>query len=135
MAHKIGLEPIDQIRLETIIVELTFNALRHGGRATVTLECVERDGLGGKVQSGLQITVRDHSLHRVDLAKVLAGKRDLSGTDMRLSVHQLVPEFAIDSVAGHGTRVSVRTWAHSRDLPPGGTLAETGARVHQPVIA
>jgi serine/threonine-protein kinase RsbT len=125
MATRIGFAYTDQIRLETIIVELTSHALRQGSEGTVTLRCVERNGLpGGEVQLGLEVVVGDYNSNAVDLAKMLAGKEGVYGEKGASvsSVRQLADEFVINSMVGRGTRMCVRKWgrAHSAITPRSG---------------
>ncbi len=120
MATKIGFEYTDQIRLETLIVEMISHAFREGNEGTVTLRCVERTSLpGGEPQLGLEIMVGDDNSGAVDLAKILAGKESAwndRGTNVS-SVRQLADEFAIDSVTGRGMRMYVRKWARPNAAP------------------
>lgn len=127
LADKVGFEHVDQTRLETIIAELTRNALTHGGGGTITLRRLECDGAlkeasqalaksGG--QCGLEITVEDHGPGIADLAQALAGGHSTSGgLGVGIpSVRRLADEFSIDSAPGRGTRVRACKWVRLAQL-------------------
>ncbi|MBN1890518.1 MAG: hypothetical protein JW850_21170 [Thermoflexales bacterium] len=136
MVDKVGFKHVDRLQLETIIIELSFNALRHGSEGTLSLSCLERVATPidsafptlnpssspaalagsepGETQLGLEISVGNHRSGVIDLAKVLAGRGDSLGSvnlQQILSVCQLGDEFAIDNQPGHGIHVSVRKWS------------------------
>ncbi len=136
MVDKVGFKHVDRLQLETIIIELSLNALRHGSEGTITLNCLERvappvdsafprtnpgsytatfaGSEPSEMQLGLEVTVGNHHSGVIDLAKVLAGRGGSpGGTELQqmLSVCQLGDEFVIDSQTGRGVHVSVRKWS------------------------
>lgn len=118
MAHEIGLDYTDLVRLETVIVGLASGALQREQECTVTLRRVERpypphgNGPAPHRQLGLEVIVKDHDLGVADLAGALAGNGDAAaGPGPIAFLPQLADEFAIDSLNGRGMRVRVCQWA------------------------
>ena len=137
MASQIGFDRADQTRLETIIAELTRNAMRYGGGGTLTLQRLERDDLpAGEVQLGLQVTVEDWGPGIANLAQVLAGRSEephpaasettqagSGGLGVGIAVvRRLADEFAIESMPGRGTRVRACKWRRKIAERPDGKI-------------
>jgi serine/threonine-protein kinase RsbT len=123
MAGKVGFERADWTRLETIIMALSFGALRYGDGGTITLRCVERTrtgiaagGLPTDLQPGLEIVVMDRAPCAIDLAQVLAERCDTPGVNLGISfLCQLADELEVHSNAGLGLYVRACKWARFRE--------------------
>jgi serine/threonine-protein kinase RsbT len=102
---KFGL--VDQTKMVTAASELARNTLDYGGGGTVLLEVVEDGG-----RRGLRLTFEDHGPGIPDVDQAL---RDgfTTGGGMGLGLggaKRLTHEFAIQTQAGVGTRVTITRW-------------------------
>jgi serine/threonine-protein kinase RsbT len=98
---------VDQTKIVTAASELARNTLDHGGGGSVRLEVVQ-DGS----RSGLRLTFEDTGPGIRDLEQAM---RDgyTTGKGMGLGLggaKRLTHEFAIQSEAGAGTRVTITRW-------------------------
>jgi signal transduction histidine kinase len=123
IALQIGLEAQEQIRFATAVSELARNAYQYaeGGRVQFV---VERDG----EQSVLVARLSDSGPGIGNLEQILQG-RYKSRTGMGLGIvgaRRLTDRFAIESVPGQGTRVSVGKLLPNR---PGGFGAAEAAAI------
>ena len=124
MTTEMGFGPSAQARAQTIIAELARNALRHAGGGAAELVALERGA-----QRGLEIIVQDQGPGIADLTRALNGASEPGDTRSvpakgaglgvgLASVQRLADEFAIDSVAGGGTRVRALKW--DKPIPANG---------------
>ncbi|MGA7521267.1 MAG: anti-sigma regulatory factor [Acidobacteriaceae bacterium] len=98
---------VDQTKLVTAASELARNTLDHGRGGTMTIEQI---ALGPRV--GLRLTFEDHGPGIPDLEMALKDGFT-TGNGMGLGLggsKRLVNEFAINTVPGEGTRVTVIRW-------------------------
>ena len=98
---------VDQTKIVTAASELARNTLDHGGGGSVRVEIVEAAG-----RSGLRLTFEDSGPGIKDIEQAM---RDgyTTGTGMGLGLggtRRLTHEFAIQSVAGSGTKVTITRW-------------------------
>jgi serine/threonine-protein kinase RsbT len=99
---------IDQTKLVTAASELARNTLVHGGGGYA---CVERVSNGRKI--GVRVLFVDEGPGIADLDQALTdGYTTGSGLGLGLSgSRRLCDDFAIETAAGDGTRVTVTKWA------------------------
>jgi len=110
LAQALGFRAIDQSRITTAVSELARNVVRYAtdGRGEVLLRPLAA-ATGG---AGIEIIVRDEGpgIANVDLA-LREGYTSGRGLGMGLpGTRRLMDEMVIDSVAGHGTTVTIRKW-------------------------
>ena len=106
LAVEAGLSLVDQTKVVTAASELARNTLHYGGGGVATLEVVE--GL----RRGVRLTFTDQG---PGIADIQAALRDgfTTGNGLGLGLggaKRLSSEFSIESVPGHGTRVSITRW-------------------------
>ncbi|SPF02449.1 anti-sigma regulatory factor [Streptomyces sp. MA5143a] len=106
-AAQLGFGLVEQTKLVTAASELARNTLIHGGGGR--MECAPV--AGGGVQ-GLRLAFIDEGPGIPDLDRALVdGFTSGEGLGMGLGgARRLVHEFAIDSLPGRGTTVTVTTW-------------------------
>lgn len=103
----IGYGLVDQTKLITAASELVRNIVLYAGSGQVEVEEVDRGG-----QSGLRLTFTDHGPGIADVGRAMQDGYS-TGRGMGLGLpgtRRLVHEFAIDSTAGSGTRVTIVLW-------------------------
>ena len=103
----IGFGLVDQTRLITAASELARNIILYAHEGSVTIE-----RLATSNRLGLKMVFEDHGPGIADLGQAM---RDgyTTGRGMGLGLpgtRRLVHEFAIDSIVGRGTRVSIVQW-------------------------
>jgi serine/threonine-protein kinase RsbT len=98
---------VDQTKLVTAASELARNTLDHGRGGDMTVEMVN-----GAAKSGLKLTFVDNGPGIPDIEAALKdGFTTGSGMGLGLGgSKRLVNEFAIESEAGKGTKVTVVRW-------------------------
>jgi serine/threonine-protein kinase RsbT len=106
LAVEAGLSLVDQTKVVTAASELARNTLDYGGGGVATLEVAE--GL----RRGVRLTFTDQG---PGIADIQAALRDgfTTGNGLGLGLggaKRLSSEFSIESVPGHGTRVSITRW-------------------------
>jgi serine/threonine-protein kinase RsbT len=108
IAHDRGLGTFAVAAITTAASELARNVITHGRGGACTLEALSRDG-----KNGVRMTFRDQGPGIADVPRVLAGGYSTAKSlGLGLSgSRRLVDEFAIDSVAGKGTVVTVIKWS------------------------
>lgn len=105
MAARLSL--VDQTKLVTAASELARNTLVYGGGGEATIQLVERRGV-----IGVEVVFADDGpgIDDVDLA-LTDGWTSGSGLGLGLSgTRRLVDDFALDTVPGKGTRVTILKW-------------------------
>ncbi len=106
-AVELGFGLVDQTKIVTAASELARNTLNYGGGGTATLEMLQENG-----RRGLRLTFEDQGPGIPDLELALKdGYTTGGGLGMGLSgAKRLANEFAIESVVGKGTRVTIVRW-------------------------
>lgn len=106
-AVEMGFSLVDQTKLVTAASELARNTVVYGGGGTLTMEQLE-DG----PRKGLRLVFADQGPGIPDIATALRdGYTTGSGLGLGLGgAKRLVNEFAIESAAGAGTRITVVKW-------------------------
>jgi serine/threonine-protein kinase RsbT len=107
LTQGLGFGIVDQTKMITAASELARNAVVYGGGGVMSWEMVQ-DG----VRRGLRLHFADDGpgIPNLDLAMTDGWT---SGTGMGLGLSgakRLVNEFAIETAAGQGTRVSITRW-------------------------
>ena len=99
---------VDQTRMVTAASELARNTLVHGGGGEMRWAIVRRDA-----RAGLRLDFEDHGQGIPDIALALTdGWTSGGGMGLGLSgSKRLVHDFAIRSVVGEGTCVTITRWA------------------------
>jgi serine/threonine-protein kinase RsbT len=99
---------VDQTRMITAASELARNTLVYGGGGEMRWAVLQRDA-----RAGLQLDFEDHGQGIADVALALTdGWTSGGGMGLGLSgSKRLVHEFAIRSVVGVGTCVTITRWA------------------------
>lgn len=108
LAQALFFSLVDQTRLITAASELARNTLLHGGGGQMRWAVLRRHA-----RSGLQLDFEDHGPGIADLALALTdGWTSGGGMGLGLSgSRRLVHDFAIRSVVGAGTCVTITRWA------------------------
>ena len=108
IAQTLHFSLVDQTRLITAASELARNTLVYGGGGRMRWTIVKRDA-----RTGLQLDFEDRGPGIPDLALALTdGWTSGGGMGLGLSgSKRLVHDFAIRSVVGEGTCVSITRWA------------------------
>ena len=108
VAHDRGLGTFAVAAITTAASELARNVINHGRGGACTIEALVRDG-----RNGVRMVFRDAGPGIADLPRVLAGGYSTAKSlGLGLSgSKRLVDEFAIDTVPGKGTVVTVIKWA------------------------
>ena len=107
LAQELKFSLVDQTKMVTAASELARNTVVYGGGGEMRWEIVQRN-----LQSGLRVTFEDHGqgIEDVDLA-MTDGWTSGIGLGLGLSgSKRLVHEFAIRSVLGQGTCVTITRW-------------------------
>lgn len=106
-AVEMGFSLVDQTKLVTAASELARNTVVYGGGGTLRMEALE-DG----ARKGLRLVFADEGPGIPDLEKALRdGYTTGGGLGLGLGgARRLVNEFAIESAAGEGTRITVVKW-------------------------
>ena len=106
-AVEMGFSLVDQTKLVTAASELARNTVVYGGGGTLRMEALE-DG----ARKGLRLVFADEGPGIPDLEKALRdGYTTGNGLGLGLGgAKRLVNEFAIESQAGQGTRITVVKW-------------------------
>lgn len=104
-----NLNAVNRTKLITAASELVRNMLRYAGGGDVTLE-LRHNG----PDTGVRITFTDHGPGIADLEQAM---QDGFSTSRGLGIglpgaRRLVSEFAITSIVGEGTTVTITTWQH-----------------------
>lgn len=98
---------VDQTKLVTAASELARNALDHGQGGQMSIEVIN-----GLSRTGLKLVFEDHGPGIPDIEAALKDGFS-TGSGMGLGLggsKRLVNEFAIESVVGKGTKVTVVRW-------------------------
>ncbi|XHX75936.1 MAG: anti-sigma regulatory factor [Stenomitos frigidus ULC029] len=106
-AVELGFGLVDQTKIVTAASELARNTLDYGGGGIARLEILQDGG-----RRGLRLTFEDQGPGIPDLELALKdGFTTGGGLGMGLSgARRLANEFAIESVVGEGTRVTIVRW-------------------------
>lgn len=106
-AVEMGFSLVDQTKLVTAASELARNTVVYGGGGTLRMEALEEGA-----RKGLRLVFADEGPGIPDLEKALRdGYTTGGGLGLGLGgAKRLVNEFAIESQAGAGTRVTVVKW-------------------------
>ncbi|WP_101897465.1 anti-sigma regulatory factor [Embleya scabrispora] len=110
-----GLGLVEQTKLVTAASELARNTLVHGGGGSVEVTPVSRGAT-----AGLRLRFSDSGpgIPDVELA-MTDGWTTAGGLGLGLSgSRRLVHEFALDTVPGQGTTVTIASWAAPTTAPP-----------------
>ena len=106
-AVKIGMSLVNQTKIITAASELARNMLKYGKGGVVTIEIVTRG-----TENGIRLVFKDEGPGIPDIA--MAMKDGFStGKSLGLGLpgtKRLMSEFAIESVLGKGTTVTVTKW-------------------------
>ena len=105
-----GFSLVEQTKIVTAASELARNTLVHGGGGHMELSLVE--GRGGR---GIRLTFVDEGPGIADVSAALSdGYSTGNGLGLGLGgARRLVQDFTIDSTPGHGTTVTVVSWARA----------------------
>ena len=108
LAQTLRFSLVDQTRMVTAASELARNTLVYGGGGQMRWAIVQRD-----TRSGLRLDFEDHGQGIPDIALALTdGWTSGGGMGLGLSgSKRLVHDFAIRSVVGEGTCVTITRWA------------------------
>ena len=108
LAQGLRFSLVDQTRMITAASELARNTLVYGGGGEMRWAIVQRD-----TRSGLRLDFEDHGQGIPDVALALTdGWTSGGGMGLGLSgSKRLVHDFAIRSVVGEGTCVTITRWA------------------------
>ncbi len=103
----VGFSLVDQTKIVTAASELARNTLDYGGGGTVKLETLQEGG-----RRGLRLTFEDQGPGIPDIEMALKdGFTSGGGLGMGLGgAKRLASDFAIESVVGEGTRVTIVRW-------------------------
>jgi serine/threonine-protein kinase RsbT len=107
MTQELRFSLVDQTKMVTATSELARNTLIYGGGGQLKFEIREENG-----RKGLRLEFSDQGpgIPNLDLA-MMDGWTSGSGLGMGLSgARRLVNEFEIESVVGHGTKVTITRW-------------------------
>jgi serine/threonine-protein kinase RsbT len=112
MALAMGFSQLAATQIATVISELARNIIIHaGGEGAITLLAANNTHAGGK-KTGLKVIAQDRGpgIEDVELA-LTGGFSTARGLGLGLSgSRKLMDEFAIRSVAGAGTMVTMVKW-------------------------
>jgi serine/threonine-protein kinase RsbT len=106
-AQKLRFSLVEQTKIVTAASELARNTLIHGGGGSLHVD-VTANG----ARSGIQMTFEDQGPGIADVTLALK-EGYTTGTGLGLGLpgsRRLMSEFAIESEAGKGTRVTVARW-------------------------
>jgi serine/threonine-protein kinase RsbT len=104
---KLGFSLVDQTKMVTAASELARNTLDYGGGGQVRLEA-----LNSEARRGIRLTFSDNGPGIEDVEQAMKdGYTTGGGMGLGLGgAKRLVNDFAIDSQAGQGTRVTIVRW-------------------------
>lgn len=107
MGREIKLRTLECTKVVTAASELARNAVLHGRGGTMLLEHVRHGG-----RAGLRLTFEDNGPGIPDIDRALEdGFSTGGGLGLGLpGARRLIPEFAITSTVGAGTRVVILHW-------------------------
>ncbi len=106
-ATRLEFGAVDQTKVVTAASELGRNALVHGKGGTMEIAEVSRDG-----KAGLQLVFEDRGPGIADISRAMTdGFSTAKSMGLGLGgARRLVNEFALESQAGKGTKVTVVQW-------------------------
>lgn len=106
-AAQLGFGLVDQTKIVTASSEIARNTLTYGGGGTVTLEIIATE-----YRQALRLTFIDEGMGISDIDLALKdGYTTGGGLGMGLGgAKRLMSEFAIASIIGEGTRVTMTKW-------------------------
>ncbi len=112
LSRGLGFSEADQVRVETVILELGRNIVLYAGEGEIIVQVVAR-----RDRVGLQVRAIDRGPGIADMEQAL---QDGFSTSGRLgtglgAVRRLMDEFHIESEIGRGTRVTAVKWAAERE--------------------
>ncbi|MGW8699520.1 anti-sigma regulatory factor [Streptomyces eurythermus] len=119
IAADLGFGLVQQTKLVTAVSELARNTLVHGGGGHMEIIRLEECG----VRRGLRLSFVDAGpgIRDIDLA-MTDGYTSGDGLGLGLSgARRLVQEFALDSLPGRGTTVTITDWVSGVPSPRTGT--------------
>lgn len=107
LAVEIGLTIVDQTKIVTAASELARNTVIHGGGGKAILEIVKEAS-----KHGLRLVFEDQGPGIADIERAMQdGYTTGAGLGLGLGgSKRLCNEFAIESAAGVGTRVTITRW-------------------------
>jgi len=107
LAAEIGLSASELTVVATVISELARNIVLYARRGQITVRRVERDG-----RQGIVVIADDEGPGIPDIARAVQdGYSTSGGLGLGLpGVRRLMDEFAVESVVGRGTTVTVTKW-------------------------
>lgn len=107
LAVEIGLSIVDQTKIVTAASELARNTVIHGGGGKAILEVVKEG-----TKHGLRLVFEDQGPGIADIERAMQdGYTTGAGLGLGLGgSKRLCNEFAIESTAGAGTRVTITRW-------------------------
>ncbi|MBU0492841.1 MAG: anti-sigma regulatory factor [Chloroflexi bacterium] len=111
LALNLGFNEADQVRIETVILELGRNIVQHAGHGEIVIRVVSRQD-----RLGLQVRALDRGPGIPDIELALQDGYSTSGSlGMGLgATRRLMDEFSIESGAGRGTSVTATKWVPER---------------------
>ncbi len=107
LADTLGFDPFTVAAITTTTSELARNILVHAERGTVLVERIDSGS-----RTGIRAVFRDEGPGIADIDRVLAGGYS-TARSLGLGVsgsRRLVDEFAIETVVGRGTGITVVKW-------------------------
>ncbi|MDT0213217.1 sigma-70 family RNA polymerase sigma factor [Rothia sp. ARF10] len=106
LAADAGVTGTDLTMLATAVSEVARNIVRFAGNGEVTIELVERP------RAGIRVVARDTGPGIPDVDEALRdGFSTYNGLGLGLpGARRLMDEFAVESVSGHGTTVTMTKW-------------------------
>jgi serine/threonine-protein kinase RsbT len=104
---EVGFSLVEQTKMVTAASELARNTLEHGGGGIARLELLADGG-----RRGVRLVCEDQGPGIPDIQLAMSdGYTSRNGLGLGLGgARRLVNEFAIDSRAGEGTRVTITRW-------------------------
>jgi len=112
LTRGLGFSEADQVRVETVILELGRNIVLYANQGEIIVQVMERKG-----RLGLQVRALDRGPGIADLDQALEDGYSTSGglgTGLG-ATRRLMDEFDIESTVGRGTRVTAIKWAPGND--------------------
>lgn len=103
--NEIRFKEIDQIKISTIISELSYNILKYAGKGMIRISQLEENN-----KKGMLIEAIDQGAGIEDIEKVFEDKYSTGGTlGLGLpGIKRMADEVLIDSEVGKGTHVRVK---------------------------
>jgi RNA polymerase sigma factor (sigma-70 family) len=110
LASRLGFSRTDLTLIATAVSEVARNIVRFADSGEVVVELLERP------RKGLQVVARDTGPGIADVAQAMAdGYSTYHGLGLGLpGARRLMDQFAIDSVVGRGTTVTMTKWCGAR---------------------